>query len=393
MRRSIPLALTAAILALSGTTISPASAATGPCDRGQGADLRGQDFTGGARLPADLRCADLTDAKLDGVELVLKDLTGATLRGASLRQANLNLSTLKYADLRGADFTEANLGQLHADHADLRGAILIDAEAGQAEFPYADLSGATLTRAVLTQADFTNAKLIDTDLTESTPGQLKARNADFTRAKLHEAKMGQANLRNATFKNADVSEAEFTQSELDGADFTGALVEGASFVQADDADLSGSEGTPTGIDLPFQPPADVEDDFGPRVDRRPPPPGPPVGLILVVLSAMGLAITMVTWGVTAQQRSRRNAQFAQMRRNAEEDITRLGEEIDRLDYEFQVSGRGSMTADQDWRHAIDAYEAAKISMAVAQRLEELHFVEQAVQDGRAALGRLRTRSL
>ncbi|MFC7645095.1 hypothetical protein ACFQX6_33920 [Streptosporangium lutulentum] len=112
-----------------------------------------------------------------------------------------------------------------------------------------------------------------------------------------------------------------------------------------------------------------------------------------MLSAMGLAITMVTWGVTAQQRSRRNAQFAQMRRNAEEDITRLGEEIDRLDYEFQVSGRGSMTADQDWRHAIDAYEAAKISMAVAQRLEELHFVEQAVQDGRAALGRLRTRSL
>jgi uncharacterized protein YjbI with pentapeptide repeats len=394
VRRSIPLTLIAAIFALSGTMFSPAQAATGPCKPGEGPDLRGRDFTHGAQLPAGLRCADLTEARLNGVDLTLKDLTGATLRGASLKQANLTQTTLKYADLRDADLTEADLGQLHADHADLRGAILVDAEAGQAEFPYADLSGAKLTRAELTQVDFTNAKLVDADLNESTPGQLKARKADFTRAKLHDAKMGQSNLRNATFKDADVSEALFTQAELEGADFTGALVEGTSFVQADGADTTGSEGTPKGA---AGPPTDSdfvpEDDSEPQVDRRPPPRGPSVGLIMVVLSAVGLALTMVIWGISTQRRNRRNAQFALIRHNAEEDITRLGEEIDRLDYEFQISGRGGMTADQDWRRAIDAYEAAKIALAVAQRREELHFVAQAVQDGRAALDRLKTRSL
>ncbi|MEU8378319.1 pentapeptide repeat-containing protein [Streptosporangium sp. NPDC048865] len=396
MRRSIPLALIAAIFALSGTVISPAQAAAGPCKPGQGVDLRGKDFTRGAQLPANLRCADLTRAKLDGVELLQKDLTGAILRDASLRQANLTQATLKYADLREADLTEADLGQMHADHADLRGAILIDAEAGQAEFPHANLTGATLTRAELTQVDFTNAKLVDADLEESTPGQLKARKADFTRAKLREAKMSQANLRNATFKDADVSEVEFTQAELDGADFTGALVEGASFVQADDADLTGAKGNPVGRTVTVPTTLPDLDIFGGREETpgdasEPKSGGPSVGLVMVVLSAVGLALTVVAWGVSAQRRSRRNAQFDLMRRGAEEDITRLGEGIDQLDYEFQVSGRGGMTADRDWRLALDAYEAAKQALLVARRPEELTFVARAVRDGGAALDRLRSR--
>ncbi|WP_433373047.1 pentapeptide repeat-containing protein [Streptosporangium sp. CA-115845] len=396
MRRSIPLALVVAIFALSGTVVSPAQATAGPCKPGQGANLRGRDFTRGARLPADLRCADLTGAKLNNVELIQKDLTGAILRGASLRRANLTQATLKYADLRGANLTEADLGQLHADYADLRKAILVDAEAGQAEFPHANLTGARLTRAELTQVNFTGAKLIDADLDESTPGQLKARKADFTRAKLREAKLSQSNLRNATFTYADVSEAEFTQAELKGADFTGALVQGASFIQADDVDLTGAKGTPTGLTVPLPtslPTSQTEDAEKADIPQAEPARsvGPSVGLVMVVLSAVGLALTVVAWGVSAQQRTRRAARFAVVRRGAEDDITRLGEEIDQLDYEFQISGRGGMTADHDWRHALDAYEAAKQALSIARRSEELHFVARAVQDGRAALARLRSR--
>lgn len=398
MRRSVPLALTVAIFALSGTMLSPAQAGAGPCRPGQGPDLRGRDFTRGASLPADLRCANLTKAKLRGVELVQKDLTGAVLRGADLRQANLTQAVLKYADLRGANLGEADLGQMHADHADARGANLIDAEAGQAQFPHADLTGATLTRAELTQVNFTNAKLIDADLNESTPGQIKARKADFTRAKLREAKLGQANLRNATFKDADLSEAELTQAELDGAVFTGALVEGASFVQADDADLAGAKGHPKGLSLPTTDLLIPDGIFTPEkeTDQLAEPAGtagaPSVGLVMVVVSAIGLAVTVVAWGISTQRRNRRNSRFALMRHGAEEDITRLGEEIDQLDYEFQVGGHGDITGDQDWRHAIDAYEAAKNALALARREEELHFVADAVQAGRNALGRLRVRS-
>ncbi|WP_449062236.1 pentapeptide repeat-containing protein [Planomonospora algeriensis] len=408
MRRSLCLALTAAVIAAPGLVISPAQAVSaqdqtrvsaGPCRPGQGPNLRGRDFTRGAQLPASLRCADLTGAKLDGQELTQKDLTGAILRDASLKEADLTQATLKYADLRGADLTEADLGQVKGDRADLRDAILIDAEAGQAEFPYADLSGAKLTRAVLTQVEFTSAKLVGADLSESTPGQLKARKADFTRAKLREAPLTQANLRNAVFVDADLTEAEFTMAELAGADFTGATIEQASFTMADDADLKGAKGTPTGLaglptsfptSLPLGGQESPEDEPSTAAapDER---GGVSVGLVMVVLSAVGLAVTVVAWGVSAQRRTRRNARFALMRRGAEEDITRLGEEIDRLDYEFQISGRGGMTADQDWRHALDAYEAAKNALVMARREQDLHVVARAVQDGRNALGRLRGR--
>ncbi|MBG0827947.1 pentapeptide repeat-containing protein [Planomonospora sp. ID67723] len=404
MRRSIPLALLTATFALSGFTAAPAHAGTdrtgqvsaGPCKPGQGPNLRGRDFTKGAQLPDNLRCADLTGAKLDDIEFVQEDMTGAILRGASLKRTRFTQATLKYADLREADFTEADLGQMHADHADLRGAILIDAEAGQAEFPYADLTGATLTRAVLTQANFTSAKLVDADLSESTPGQIKGRKADFTRAKLVDAKLGQARLNYAVFKDADVTEAEFTQAELAGADFTGATVQDASFTQADDVNLKGSKGTATGVETPTAPPsAEYEPAEDEATEQAPQASagseGPSAGLVMVVLSAVGLALTVVVWGVSAQRRARRNARFSLMRRGAEEDITRLGEEIDRLDYEFQISGRGGMTADQDWRYAIDAYEAAKNALVMARGEQDLHTVARAVQDGRNALARLRAR--
>lgn len=193
-----------------------------------------------------------------------------------------------------------------------------------------------------------------------------------------------------------MSEAQFTQAELNGADFTGALVQGASFTQADDVDLTGSRGTPTGLTISV--PTSVPGSDAPEIEKTDTSQAEParggglsVGLVMVVLSAVGLALTVVAWGVSTQQRTRRNARFAVARRGAEDDITRLGEEIDQLDYEFQVSGRGGITADHDWRHALDAYEAAKQALSVARRSEELHFVARAVQDGRAALDRLRSR--
>nr|BFE86498.1 hypothetical protein GCM10020093_090990 [Planobispora longispora] len=207
--------------------------------------------------------------------------------------------------------------------------------------------------------------------------------------------MGQANLQNATFKDADLTEVVFTQAELDGADFTGATVQDADFTQADDVNLAGAKGTPTGIDLSeaSSEPTSAGEDSGSAgtPDEDTDEGGVSVGLVMVVLSAVGLALTVVAWGVSHQRRIGRQARFTLMRRGAEEDITRLGEEIDQLDYEFQLNGYSGMTADQDWRLAIDAYEAAKNALVIARREQELHSVARAVQDGRNALLRLRAR--
>lgn len=397
MRRVIPLALSLVFVLAFGSATAVQAAAR-PCKPGSGPNLRGKDFTNGAALPYSLRCADLTKAKLDEVDLTQKDLTGAILRNASLKEADLTQAYLEYADLRGADLTSADLGQLRAKQADLRGAILVDAEAGQAEFPHANLTGAVLSRAVLTQATLTGAKLVDADLNEATLGQIKARTADFTKAKMKEAKLGQAQLQHAVFKDTDLGEAEFTQAELQGADLTGANVEKASFIQADDLNLTGSRGTP--VDVPDDavqgdPVAtDSETDSGGDQPVSDPASSStkslPTGLILVIVSGLGLSLTLLVWGITHRRRERFAAYFAVARQAAEEDVTQLGEEIDALDFELKIN-QMSGGPSQDWRAALDAYEAAKQVLNVAQTPNELNAAASAVQHGRHALYQVRTR--
>ncbi|GAA5043483.1 uncharacterized protein YjbI with pentapeptide repeats [Thermocatellispora tengchongensis] len=373
----VPAVLLAVPLAALSLPAHAATAAGAPCKPGQGPNYRGKTIAPSTDLPRDLSCADFTGATLDGVELSQRQLAGAILRNASLKEANLRQAHLEYADLRGADLSEADLGQMQADHADLRKAVLIDADLRQAEFPHADLTEAKLTRAQLTQVNFTDATLVGADLTESTPGQMRARGADFSRASLREAELSQAHMEHTSLKGADVREAEFTQAELDGADFTGALVEGASFIQADEVDLTGAKGTPKGIDA-LVPTVEQEPEIPGDIRRTDPyeptapvSSGPSAGLVLVVLSAIGLLVTGLVWAGAYQRRSRAAAAYAIARRAAEEDVTRLGEEIDRLDYEFQISGPVGPTADRDWRYALDAYEAAKNALAHARSMEHL----------------------
>ncbi|MFC6080773.1 pentapeptide repeat-containing protein [Sphaerisporangium aureirubrum] len=370
-----------------------------PCRPGSGLKLRGKDFTGGAAIPQDLRCADLTGARFDEVDLIQKDLTGALLRDASFKEADLTQARLEYADLRGANFSDADLGQMHAKHADLRGAVLEGAEGSQAEFPHADLTGAVLRRAELTQADFTDATLVKADLTEAKLGQADARKADFTGAKLPEAELGQAHLEFAVLKNTDLTEAEFTQAEMKGADLHGAKVEQASFTQADDLDLTGALGTPEDVpddakgstsDLPEE--TDESSDPAQSTGDGSHRGGPNIGIMLAVLSGVGLLLTLVFWGTTHRRRLEKSARFAAARRSAEEDVTRLGEAIDALDFDYQIHhATDGGSGDQDWRAALDAYEAARHGLSVARSMPELAPVAHAVHHGHQALGRMRAR--
>lgn len=405
MRRTIPLALISglfvlAVLAQPASASTPfaaasrlfasAEAAAAPCKPGSGAKLRGKDFTGGATLPDDLRCADLTNAKLDEVDLTQKDLTGAILKNASMKEADFTQARLEYADLTGADLSDADLGQMHAKHATLRGAILTDAHAGQAEFPHADLTEAIMARIEMTQADLTDATLIGADLNEATLGQIQARNADFTRAKLRNSKLGQAKLQFAVFKGADLTKAELVQAQMSGADLHGAIVDKASFTQADELNLSGALGGPE--DVPDDATGDTSDLPATGTDGRPAPRGGGgLGLVLVILSGVGLSLTLVLWGLSHRRRIERATRFSAARKTAEENVTRFGEEIDSLDFDYKINHMTTGGVDPDWRKALDAYDAAKQSLNAAQSIPQLAAVDAAVHHGRHALGRVRSR--
>jgi len=107
-----------------------------------GADLRGANFASATLSPINLAGADLSDA-----ELVEASLTG-DLSNANLQGANLGGACFRGCDLRGANFTGADLS-----HADLRYTRL-----EKASFLGANLMLANLTEAVVTGLDLTNAQ-------------------------------------------------------------------------------------------------------------------------------------------------------------------------------------------------------------------------------------------
>jgi hypothetical protein len=101
------------------------------------ADLSDADLSGVDLHSADLSDADLSGANLGGADLHSADLSGANLRGADLRRADLS-----GANLRCADLSRANLGDADLSDADLNGADLRDADLRSADLSGVDLSGA-----------------------------------------------------------------------------------------------------------------------------------------------------------------------------------------------------------------------------------------------------------
>ncbi len=78
------------------------------------------------------------------------------------------------------------------------------------------------------------------------------------------------------------------------------------------------------------------------------------------------------------------------RRAAEEDVTRFGEELQRLDLDVQMAGVDEAML-QDWQRALDSYESAKRSLEMVQSPDDVRHVTTALEDGRYAVACVRAR--
>lgn len=107
------------------------------------------------------------------------------------------------------------------------------------------------------------------------------------------------------------------------------------------------------------------------------------------MSGLGLSLTLIMWGVAHRRRERFVAEMAVARHAAEEDVTRFGEEIDALDFEMKINQVSGPT--HEWRAALDAYEAAKQALHVAQTPYDLQAAAMAIGRGRQALHEVRSR--
>ncbi|HET9126820.1 MAG TPA: hypothetical protein VFN73_01950 [Propionibacteriaceae bacterium] len=122
-----------------------------------------------------------------------------------------------------------------------------------------------------------------------------------------------------------------------------------------------------------------------------------IGSGLLPLLMMGLVVWFffARAGRSQQQLAvRQQAQLASVlaasRAAAEEDVTRFGEELQRLDSDV-VGHELDEAMQQDYTRALDAYDHAKESLAAVQRPEEISNVTEILEDGRYAVACVKAR--
>lgn len=120
------------------------------------------------------------------------------------------------------------------------------------------------------------------------------------------------------------------------------------------------------------------------------------GFALIMLILMGVLVYSLVRNRSQQkqvqhnQRTQLASALTASRAAAEEDVTRFGEELQRLDSD--VAGHPLDEAmQQDYSRALDAYEHAKTSLAAVQRPEEISNVSQILEDGRYAVACVKAR--
>ncbi len=115
-------------------------------------------------------------------------------------------------------------------------------------------------------------------------------------------------------------------------------------------------------------------------------------LILVLLGAallVGRAVSQKKERQVLEQR--RAADLDAVRKVADEDVTRFGEELQRLDSDL-LTTELDQAARQDYQRALDSYESAKESMDRVTVAEDVRHVTEALEDGRYAVACVQARA-
>src|SRR4051794_34218852 len=115
-------------------------------------------------------------------------------------------------------------------------------------------------------------------------------------------------------------------------------------------------------------------------------------LVIIIL----VALAFVVYRAVNQNKeakaleARRVSDLEAVRRVSDEDVTRFGEELQRLDSDLLTETLDEPTR-QDYQRALDSYESAKDSMTRLTRSEDVTHVTEALEDGRYAVACVRAR--
>ena len=117
-------------------------------------------------------------------------------------------------------------------------------------------------------------------------------------------------------------------------------------------------------------------------------------LLLLLVVVVGGAVGLYRRNAIRQRETAEQAaletQLTTSKRAADEDVTRFGEELQRLDTD--VAGHAlDEPMQQDYQRALDAYEDAKTSLDAVRRPDEIRHVTEILEDGRYAVACVKAR--
>src|SRR5919109_1379257 len=106
----------------------------------------------------------------------------------------------------------------------------------------------------------------------------------------------------------------------------------------------------------------------------------------VLVALLVVAVVAVAISTTRQKKLRaaeEAAALAAVRRVADEDVTRFGEELQQLHIETLTTDL-NVAMRQDYQRALDSYEHAKLLLADAENPGDVSQVTRTLEDGRYA---------
>lgn len=175
---------------------------------------------------ANLRDADFTGSRMNGVNLSATSCVNTSFFGCDMHHANLSKAVFKRADLRGAQIISADLTEADFTNADLRQGVIFNYQGNE---EYANVDWQNRGHTVMS-----GSIVRDTNMTN-----VMAQGVNFSEANLTGVIIKHANLRDANLEGANLSAADFTGCNLNGSKSAGAVVENTVFynVDADNSDL------------------------------------------------------------------------------------------------------------------------------------------------------------
>jgi hypothetical protein len=113
-------------------------------------------------------------------------------------------------------------------------------------------------------------------------------------------------------------------------------------------------------------------------------------IVAVVLAGVGLYRRQAVNRRQAQEQAALESQLTTSKKAADEDVTKFGEELQRLDSE--VAGHAlDEPMQQDYQRALDAYDNAKMSLDAVTKPDEIKHVTEILEDGRYAVACVKAR--